>query len=129
MPFLVGIEQGAGLVEDQDAAEVLAAEGAADRLGLVLMDLAAVRALLLAVGQDRAVLLQHVAVLRAQVGKDLVEMGLDLLRLLVGHDAGAVAALGLAVIAFDITGVGPGEDLGIDEDRTDLDKILFCGHC
>ena len=70
--------------------------------------------------------LSDVAVPGAEVGEDLVEVGFDLFHLMVGHDAGPVAALGLAVIAFHVTGVGTGEYHGIDEDGTDLDELLLC---
>ena len=62
--FLVRIEQGAGLVVDQDAAEIGPAELPADGPCLVIVDLAALGALFLAVRQDAAVLLERLPVIR-----------------------------------------------------------------
>jgi hypothetical protein len=126
--FLVGVDQRADLVMDENAPEVAVAECAADGPGLVVVDLAARRALLLAIGQDGAILFEQFPVLGAEVRDDLVEVSFYLLSLVVGHDAGPVTALGFAVIAFHVARIRSGEYDGIDKDRTDLDELLLCGH-
>jgi hypothetical protein len=112
-PLLVGIEQGAVIVEQLHAAEVRPAEVSPDGLRFVVMDDAARGTLFGADCEHRAVLFQHLPVLRGKIGKDAVQMFLDLPGFLLGHNAGPVAALGLAAVFLNVAGIAPGKDFRI----------------
>ncbi len=126
--FLVRVEQRTGVLEDQYTAEIAAAEGASNRPGLIRMDFAALGALFRAVSEYRSLFFENTAVFSRQIGKDFVEMRLDVLHFLVRNDAGPVAALRFAVIADHIACIRAGEYLRVYQHGRYFDKVFFCGH-